>query len=71
VVYVDVDEDTEDNRTPKQCLDEAENIEVLIVPIKNLYSQLLEYEKLGTIIDAKLYTFAYALKLGQLVNNTQ
>ncbi len=68
VVYVDVDEDIEENKNPKQSLEETENIQVLTVPIKDLYSKLLEFDKMGSIVDAKLYTFAYALKLGQLVS---
>lgn len=67
LVYVDVDEDALENQSPKQNLDENENIEVLLFPIKNLLAQLLEYQNRGCVIDAKLYTFAYALEMGQRV----
>jgi hypothetical protein len=45
----------------KQDLQEDEFIEVMLVPLDSLFDTLQNYSS-NAQIDAKLYTFAYALK---------
>ncbi|KAL0481244.1 ADP-ribose diphosphatase [Acrasis kona] len=63
IVNVTVDADLDYNQSPKQELDETENIEVLILPVKNLLPKLDHYSKMESVVDAKVYMMAYTLSI--------
>lgn len=47
---------------PEQHLDEGEYIEKRIVAMKDLYQTLLDYDKLGYRVDARLMNLAWGLE---------
>ncbi|CAB4429444.1 unnamed protein product [Rhizophagus irregularis] len=63
LIFVEVDLDDEINKNPQQKLEEDEFITIVIVPIKNLFSTLQEYEKKGYGIDSNLGSFALGLHM--------
>ncbi|XP_062512004.1 ADP-sugar pyrophosphatase-like [Corticium candelabrum] len=72
LVIVNVDGDDEQNYEnmvnlgQNQKLDEAEFLDVFIVPVKGLLDRLCRYvDEMGFGIDGKVYTFALALELSQ------
>ncbi|KAG5465683.1 hypothetical protein CUR178_00394 [Leishmania enriettii] len=69
-VRLDVDGELAENRMPKQHLDDGEDIEVLLIPVREPKSAIVgiwdvveRYAEKGqrAIVDAKLYTFIEAL----------
>lgn len=60
-VRVDLKEG-EELAEPKQHLDEGEYIEKRIVAMKDLYQTLLDYDKLGYKVDARLMNLAWGLE---------
>ena len=59
---VTVEVDSAQNDNPKQNLDDGEQIQVILVPVSQLVSTLLDYSKKeGFVIDAKLWLFAQGL----------
>jgi len=49
---------------PEQQLDEGEEIERVIVPLKDLYGKLEEMENDGKMVDARLWHWAAGVKFG-------
>ena len=62
IVRVDVDLDDEGSLVERNLAD-GEFIEMELVEASRLHDKLLEESKKGHLIDAKLYTYAYALKM--------
>jgi ADP-ribose pyrophosphatase len=62
VAFMDVHEESMENITPIQMSEPTEDIEVFLVKSEELYSFLIERDKLGDSIDAKLMSFAFAMK---------
>ncbi len=58
MAIVSVDEDAEINQNVKQQLEGTEDIETIIVPLKDLSATLADFEKQGNVLDAKLANFA-------------
>jgi 8-oxo-dGTP pyrophosphatase MutT (NUDIX family) len=54
----------EASREEKTNFDGAENIEVLVVPLRGLKKRLLEEEKNGAHLDGKLWCFALGMEMG-------
>ncbi|EPY26986.1 ADP-ribose pyrophosphatase [Strigomonas culicis] len=72
MVHINVDGDREDNISPKQTLDDCEDIEIILLPfdnkkeaLKNALGYVTQKEQDGhrVVIDAKLYTFLSAFSL--------
>ncbi|KAA1473974.1 hypothetical protein DENSPDRAFT_840515 [Dentipellis sp. KUC8613] len=51
--------------TPKQKLDPGEAIKTRLVPLKDLFKTLKEYEQKGFVVDARLCHFAFGFQLSQ------
>jgi hypothetical protein len=65
-VHAIIDGNRTENKSPKQHLDTTEFIEVVLLPLQNLFSHMLALQKQRHFwIDSKLYTFAYSLSLAQ------
>lgn len=62
VVHIDIDVDSHGNDNPQQKLDEGEQIRVVLCPLNTLRQTLDQFATDGYLIDAKLYTFSYALQ---------
>jgi len=60
-VKVELDEGDELSE-PEQHLDEGEYIEKRIVAMKDLYQTLLDYDKLGYSVDARLMNYAWGVE---------
>jgi len=60
VVRVDIQ--AEKNLVPIQHLEEDEDIQVMKVPVDKLLETLTEFSK-TCVVDAKLWTFSYALQM--------
>lgn len=66
MVSVNIDATREENKAPKQALEDGEQIEVLLVPISQLMEQLVQYSKeKGYCIDAKVWTFAQGIQFNK------
>lgn len=75
MVSVNIDARREENKTPKQALEDGEQIEVILVPISQLMERLIQYSKeKGYCIDAKVWTLAQGIKFnkqGSVTGHTQ
>ncbi len=66
MVSVNIDATREENKAPKQALEDGEQIEVLLVPISQLMEQLVQYSKeKGYCIDAKVWTLAQGIQFNK------
>jgi 8-oxo-dGTP pyrophosphatase MutT (NUDIX family) len=65
LVTFEIDLDDERNKNPIQELEETENIQVMNVPISELYKTLEELAKEGNLIFSGVYAVAHGLLLAQ------
>ncbi|PRP82979.1 hypothetical protein PROFUN_09930 [Planoprotostelium fungivorum] len=67
VVHVEITVDDEEQvRKPmQQHLDDGESIQVMVIPMSELFERLQKYAGEGDLVDAKLWTFAYGWHLSQ------
>eukprot|EP00128_Syssomonas_multiformis_P008890 Colp12_sorted_trinity150504_noHs@4096 len=66
IAHVEVDAATDVNQSLKQDLDDAENVEVLILPLPDLKNTLIRYKKeYGFEIDVHIYAIAEGLSLAE------
>lgn len=63
LVTILVDLEASDNVTPRQQLDTEEDIEVVIIPLRNLLQELNRFASEGYTIFDSLYSFAYGLHI--------
>ncbi|GAA5826918.1 hypothetical protein JCM11251_002161 [Rhodosporidiobolus azoricus] len=52
----------EGEEEPTPHVDEGEHIDVRVVPLKDLYSHLQAFEKLGYVVDARLHHYAAGIE---------
>jgi ADP-ribose pyrophosphatase len=66
VVTVEVDVEGEGEvEMPKQRLDDGEDIEVVVVPLDELYERLVKYSEEGKKVDSRLWHTAMGLRLAR------
>lgn len=51
----------EGDKEPEQALDDGEFIERVVVPLEELYDRLIQYDKEGKVVDARLWHWAEGL----------
>lgn len=67
LVYMDIDENLPENLNPKTQMEQTEDIEVLLVDLKNMRSFLEERSKSGDFIDAKVMSFCGGIDFRNII----
>jgi ADP-ribose pyrophosphatase len=65
MLFVNVDMDDERNRQPKPELEENEYIETFTLPLENLWDELMELDRQGFGIDARVATLAQGMEMAK------
>ncbi|XP_013400637.1 ADP-sugar pyrophosphatase isoform X2 [Lingula anatina] len=62
IATAEIDGDDPVNKKPKAKLDDSEFIEVISIPVNELLERLNEFAKQDVVVDARVYTYAVAIK---------